>query len=769
MFQLVLPFTGSNPARKAELLALQLLIFLSGVAALSWEVLWQVKSSLALGVSAWGTALTLATMMGGMSLGAALMSQHLRHATNKLPLVLYGGLEVVIGLAGLCMGQGFMLVEQMDSWIYRHNPAYATVTHIVGIICVLGIPTICMGATIPVLSLIARQYKTSVAVLYSMNTLGAATGVLVVAFALIPNHGIEQASYLVAALNIAVGIIFVGLNRRGKQDNQIQPVESSTNPSRITRTAALVVGVTGFATFALEIAWFRALTAALKSTTDAFAIMLAAVLIALGIAARLVNLLKQSRVSLSSLIVLAGVLILVATPLIERFDYVYELDGGTSPSLTLISRFIITLLVLAPSVTLLGLALPWTLDDYNAPKDVGILYALNTLAAIAGSVGTAWLLLPIFGFVHTAWLAGGVVAVTGLMLGGWNKRYVTLSASALLLSVACKSDVGTVRAPGQGSFSAWGASKVIELYEGPQSTLSITDYENGNRMLVIDGSPATGQPGPKANYDSRYMLSMGHLPMLLHPAPSNALVICFGTGQTANAVRHENPSSLDIVDINPQVFALSHYFSANDQVLSDARVTAIAMDGRAYVRRTQKLYDVITLEPMPPVLAGVNALYSQEFYRQARNKLTAQGVMAQWLPFHTATPHFIASIAKTFQSVFPNAILWIDHPTKNGILLGSKDDATKLGGAWPGFMRQATKRSLTKAEAEDMIALDAAALSAYSADGDIVTDNNQKLAYGAAVNSMYYKSAVLVEENFRVLHASGARLPSLEPTQSDTP
>lgn len=769
MFQLVFPSMGGNTARKAELLALQLLIFLSGVAALSWEVLWQVKSSLALGVSAWGTALTLATMMGGMSLGAALMSRHLRHTTNKQPLILYGGLEAVIGIAGLCMNPGFILVEQMDGWIYRHNTAYATFAHIAGIICVLGIPTICMGATIPVLSFIARQYKTSVAVLYSMNTLGAATGVLVVAFALIPNYGIEQASYLVAALNIAVGAVFMGCNRPGRQDNQTQHGEPSTHPSRITRTAALVVGVTGFATFALEIAWFRALTAALKSTTDAFAIMLAAVLIALGIAARLVRLLKQNRVSLGSIIVWAGVLILVATPLIERFDYVYELDGRASPTLTLISRFIITLLVMAPSVTLLGLALPWTLDDYNAPKDVGILYALNTLAAIAGSVGTAWLLLPIFGFVHSAWLTGSIVAVTGLFLAGWRKRYVALSAGALLMAIAFKSDVGTVRAPGQGSFSAWGTSKVIELYEGPQSTLSITDYENGNRMLVIDGSPATGQPGPKANYDSHYMLSMGHLPMLLHPAPMNALVICFGTGQTANAVRHENPSSLDIVDINPQVFALSHYFSANERVLSDARATAIAMDGRAYVRRTQKLYDIITLEPMPPILAGVNALYSQEFYRQARNKLTAQGVMAQWLPFHTVTPHFSASIAKTFQSVFPNAILWIDHQTKNGILLGSKDDNAKLGESWPGFMRQETKRSLTKTEAEEMIALDAPALSAYSADGDIVTDDNQKLAYGAAVEAMYYTSAALVQENFTVLRASGARLPPLEPTQSDTP
>ena len=36
------------------------------------------------------------------------------------------------------------------------------------------------------------------------------------------------------------------------------------------------------------------------------------------------------------------------------------------------------------------------------------------------------------------------------------------------------------------------------------------------------------------------------------------------------------------------------------------------MDGRAWLRRTERRYDLITLEPMPPNFAGVNALYSLE-------------------------------------------------------------------------------------------------------------------------------------------------------------
>ena len=58
-------------------LAVLALVLAAGVAALSWEVLWQLQSSLALGISAKGTALTLAATMGGMSIGATLMGRAL--------------------------------------------------------------------------------------------------------------------------------------------------------------------------------------------------------------------------------------------------------------------------------------------------------------------------------------------------------------------------------------------------------------------------------------------------------------------------------------------------------------------------------------------------------------------------------------------------------------------------------------------------------------------------------------------------------------------
>ncbi|MCC7304824.1 MAG: fused MFS/spermidine synthase [Alphaproteobacteria bacterium] len=737
---------------------LHILVLCSGMAALSWEVLWQIKSTLALGVSAWGTALTLAATMGGMSAGALLMGYALRHKTSIRPLRLYAFLECLIGLAGLCLGPAFWIVEAMDTHIYATAPAAAPLAHILSIVAVLGIPTLSMGATLPVLGLAARQFRTSLALIYGLNTLGAAAGVMIAAFLLIPMLGITGVTFTMAAVNFVVGFFAWRLDAE-KETFKIPPAKTTgKNLSGFSLwQAILIVAVTGFATFALEIAWFRSLTAAFMSSTDSFAIMLASVLLSLAASAWLVPSLKKRGWLLSTFIVWAGIFILLFTPVIERFDIIVKHATALYPFIVFAKWFGITLYFIGIPMLLLGIALPWILDEQSTPRRWGLLYGLNALAAIIGSLSAAWIFLPSIGFARTAWIAGGLVLCAGLLVSPAKKRLVfgMTGIAALILAVVFESGVGKIRIQGPSHYNIKDEGiKVLDAYESPDVTASVIELPGGRRALYIDGFSATEQaattekPGPE-----HYMAWMGHMPMLLHPGPKRALVICFGTGQTANAVREENPQSLDIVDINANVFKLAHHFSANKNVLGDPRVTPVVMDGRAYIRRTDKKYDVITLEPMPPNFAGVNALYSQEFYQRARNAMTSEGIIAQWLPFHLMAPEHSASIAKTFQSVFPNSILWIDPPSTTGILLGSADENYDLTKNFPGFRRMKIKRSMSEEAVKNAVLLNPEKLRAYGENGWIITDDNQLLAYGSAAHMLY--SAYRDRENASLLeHAA---------------
>lgn len=715
-----------------------LLVALSGLAALSWQVLWQLKASLALGVSAWGTAVTLAVTMGGMCIGALITGCILERIKSIKPLRLYGAIECAVGLAGLSLNASFAYVERLDIAVYQTAPDMAPAFYLLGITLSLGIQTLCLGATVPVIGLMARQTKIPIATLYGMNTLGAAVGALLSAFLFIPALGLLHTIWLNSAINLTVGLIAIVMGGKSFAADPYTNPKPAQYLELSFPKAMIVVFATGAATFMLEVAWFRSLTAAFMSTTDAFAIMLACVLVSLGLGARLVPFISTRRnVSLPALLGWAGIAILLATPLIERFDLYVKLIAHYE-IIIFVQWFFLTLYVIGLPVLLLGLSLPWVLDAQERPWKWGALYGLNSFAAILGALSAGWILLPNLGLARTAWIAGLLVGAVGIALTKKESRInlTALVAISLGLTFFFESGLGRTRVQGASDFKVRIPTKIIQFYEGPDSTISAVEYQGGRRILFIDGFSTTEQAGSVEvkgmAYTGQYMDWMGHLPMLLHPDPKNALVICFGTGQTANAVRKENPNSLSIVDINQNVYKLADYFTANESVLNDPRVNPIVMDGRSYMRRTNKIYDVITLEPMPPTFAGVNALYSLEFYQLARSKMTPNGIIAQWLPYHLVPAKYSASIAKTFQTVFPNAILWNDPASGTGILLGSMDDNGNLGENWPGLERTKIQRLLTKEQIVKAVVLYRDQMKKYGALGELITDDNQKLSYGKA-------------------------------------
>ena len=717
-------------------LTLYLFIASSGFAMLSWEIIWQIKSTLALGVSAFGTAITLAVIMGGMSMGGFLMGRTLRESPPVRAVRLYGLLELIVGVAGLFLNIAFQVLEKFDTWIYPKIPASVSLIYIFGIVAVLGIPTLCMGATLPVFGLIAKRFQISIAKLYSLNTLGAAIGVLFAALILIPWVGITHTIWIIAAMNIAIGLSAWLLPEK-KIFAANEPDTEKFAFQSVSFKETFIVFVTGFATFALEIAWFRSLASTFPNTTDIFAIMLASVLIALGLAAKNVTKLKQKKKSLGTQISLAGILILLVTPLMERFDILFNYPGAIAttnvsalvnlnwllnPDTFVINQiaillyavrmlmiFFMTCFLIIPPMRFLSIAFPWILDNQHSSHQLGKLYAVNTLAGILGAIGAAWFLLPTIGFVKTTWITGILVVIAGVVItSGSLKRIVwtVCGIMALWIAIFFETGIGKTRIQGYFVNLEGKPPKVLDFFEGPDATVSAVQYGDGTRVLLINNTVAAGESGHTYRPSIHYMAWMGHLPMLLESNPKNALVICFGTGQTANALDKENPQSLDVVDVNPHIFKMAPYFKSNEGVLHDPKVKAIVMDGRAYMRRTRKIYDVITLEPMPPVTSGVNALYSREFYELAWKRLGPKGVIAQWLPFHVVAPHYAASIAKTFIDVFPNAILWIDPDSKNGILLGTKDNSVTLATGWPGFARTSIPRDLSQEEVLKNIALD---------------------------------------------------------------
>jgi predicted membrane-bound spermidine synthase len=665
------------------------LFFLSGLAALSWELLWQIHAALAIGSTAASVALTISVTMGGMSVGAvaagALLARHPVFA--RRPFVALAAVEGVIGLLGL--GLPFSVACAIPA-------------------------AIAMGATVPLMKLVGGD----VAVLYGVNAAGAFIGIFAQTFAVIPAFGLRGAGGVAAVVNLVVAL---GALRRGAAPVQARAAAPSRRGDVGASAAALVAFVTGFVTFALEVTWFRSLKAAFQSTTDSFALMLAAVIVAIVAGSAIARRLQPRRRTLALVVLVGAALIVAASPLIDRID-LFDV-GATSYWSLLGKRVAITLVLVGLPVTAVACILPALFEATDDARLVGRLYGVNTAGCLAGALATTWLLLPHLGSYRAALLSAALLAAVGVALADGRWRLVAALSFAACLAGGLRVDSGVARVRVQAAQLSRELHPLASI-EGSDATVSVAVDGAGNRQLIIDGFQTSGEAP-----EGHYMQWMGRLPMLFHPHPTHALVICFGTGQTANAVRREGPAVEDIVELSPAVIALARWFPSNEDVLADPRAHVHVTDGRSWLRRSAERYDVVTLEPMEPHFAGTNDLYSLEFYRAAAAHLDDDGVLAQWLPLHLLLPEESASVVRTFVEVFPNAALWIDPRDRTGILIGKKG-----GGPMVESLNRAAvafgSRDLDAAAIRAAFALDGERLRRYGSAGALITDDSQLLAYG---------------------------------------
>lgn len=706
----------SQSRTSVSTLALSLAVLGSGIAGLSWEILWQHHAGLALGISAFGTAITLASMMAGLGLGGLLAVRLARSGRLRRPLYAYGVAELVVGLGALAVAPGLEVLASVDTWVYGVSPGLAKGVQIGGIALLLLVPSIAMGATIPILTPYAERSGVRIARIYALNLLGAVVGILGATFFLLPYLGVTRTGLVAAGLNLAVALW--GISRRGEAVVEIPAEKPAPWPPR----AALGLAWTsGFVIFVLEVSWFRSVRAALQATTESFALILASFLLALSaggwIAARL-----ERRVPdlLPRLLPFAGLAVLCATPFIDGFDrLVLSWEPSAFTLGVAAQRFTWLLLVVLAPVTLLGTIFPWLLGEQGTATGAGRLYAVNTVGAVLGALVGGFVFLPTLGSTHTSWLAAAMLFAAALLA---RRDRLALGATALLLPIGFGVAWGLggpeARQRVQGTWTEV-YDEVLYVEEGPDSTVWVAATGDGIRDLVIDGFVASGED-PRADY----MRWMGHLPALAARADlGETLVICFGTGQTADAVRRHKPQRVHVVDINRAVLAAAPFFRSNHDVLDDPRVDAVAMDGRAFLRRhPETRYDLVTLEPMPPNFAGSNHLYSREFYELIRDQLSGGGMAAQWLPIHLLSPNHMLGVVATFHEVFPYSRLWLDPVAATGIL---------VGGLEPWEMRPSdVPLDLSDEIISRQFYLGWEEIARLAEDAPRITDDNQLLSYG---------------------------------------
>ena len=147
---------------------------------------------------------------------------------------------------------------------------------------------------------------------------------------------------------------------------------------------------------------------------------------------------------------------------------------------------------------------------------------------------------------------------------------------------------------------------------------------------------------------------MAHMPVFCHPGkPASALIICFGMGTTYRSRLSWNLKTT-AVELVPSVRdAFGYYFEDAAQVMKNPLGHVVIDDGfRRYLQRTSDMFDIVTLDPPPPVeAAGSGLLYSTEFYDLVKCRLKPDGILQQWWP--GGELKILQSVAQSLHESFP--------------------------------------------------------------------------------------------------------------------
>lgn len=167
----------------------------------------------------------------------------------------------------------------------------------------------------------------------------------------------------------------------------------------------------------------------------------------------------------------------------------------------------------------------------------------------------------------------------------------------------------------------------------------------------------------------------------------------------------------------------------------DPRVRLIRGDGRHHLALARQRYDVITLEPPPPIVAGSGHLYSLEFYRLCRARLEPGGVVAQWLPLHAQSLASARMTARTVLEAFPHVLLWLPS-IRDAVLIGSHEPLVlELDRLRDAYAAPSTAGNLAAAYLETPEALlatfllDRAGIEQWVGDVEVMTDERPLMEF----------------------------------------
>jgi len=699
--------------------AIYILFFISGFTGLVYEVTWTRILTNIFGSTTYAITAVLSAFMGGLAIGSFVIGRYIERKQN--PVFIYAFLEIGIGITAFLTPTIFELLDRIYPLIYAYTTSstwFLILTKVVLALLVLIIPTFLMGGTLPVLAkLFIHRPKESgkqVGVLYAVNTIGAAIGCFVTGFLFIELLGITATIQVIAVANCLLGVAFfliykyAGQTTLDLETEKIENNETTSDDSSLTtklrpfysRLILIGFGLAGFVSLSYEVLWSRLLVFKLKMTIYAFSVMLTTFLIGIALGSLIVAIIERYGLiknhakafgvvqSIVGLVGLVTIILFGQIDSIHLFDIVGFFEASIPWDKLIFSEVLLAGMIMIVPTTLMGMTFPlvtriFTQDLKIVGKTIGSIYSVNTIGSIFGSCLTGFILVKALGTQNSIILISLITLAIGTAIvlfngQGIHKTNSSKRVSYVLPGVMWVIALGLIAWLPKDTLyqyyniyeeQAFKDTQLLYANEGIEGITTVHQYPDGSKGISTSSVNVAG-----TQYTHRTTQKLqGHIPMLVHPNPKEVLQIGFGSGETSHIVTTYDIDQLDLVDISSEVIETStkYFQELNHNVAHDAKFNPIIMDGSNYIYLTNKKYDVIMNDASWPGYTGCSALYSKDYFENAKKLLKPGGIMTSWFPIDEGADFRI--LLKTFHSVFPHVSVWYatTHVNRHVLVVGS--------------------------------------------------------------------------------------------------
>ena len=687
------------------------LLFFSGLCSLIYQICWFREFRLTFGATAMASAAVVAVFIAGLGAGNAVLGRF-ADATHR-PLFLYAVLEAAISLSAAISPfvvdacQAVFLLTGGETML---GPVLATAVRIFMVALALAIPTFLMGGTLP---LAARGIVTAgdasrcrVALLYGMNTLGGVAGAVIATFILIEAFGTRTTLWIACVINLAVSACAFLVARGASPATRFGPEEDlSAKPGSPVRIVYAMAAGAGFIFFMMELVWYRLLGPILGGTTFTFGLILAVALlgVALGGTAYSFFFVRRppSLDALAATCVLESLALALPFAMGDRLAVLAGLLREANPggfATEVLGWTTVAGIVILPAACVSGFQFPLIVGllghgGRDIGGHVGRAFMWNAVGCIVGSLAGGFGLLPVLsapGVWRAMSLASAALGVALFVMGrrsGWSgataaRRTVAVPVAQVAQTVvfcavcglavgllACEGPTAVWRHGGIGARRSWrlrdaNSNRMLEWTHAVRRGLAweADGVEAGVGITNRDGLSfiVNGKSDGHAVHDAGTQIGLALIGAALHPAPRTAFVVGLGTGETAGWLAAvDSIERVDVVEIEPAVVEMARRCRlVNHDAIEHPKVQITFADAREMLLTGRGRYDLIACEPSNPYRSGVANLFTREFYRSARSRLSEGGMFLQWLQSYEIDGDTFRSVLATFAEAFPHVEIW---------------------------------------------------------------------------------------------------------------